>query len=362
MIKKGIIFFLFIITMFLNNKTTAKNAIVIDAGATTIRIGYWDGTSVRNVTRHDTPHYQTPECKGLSLQGCQDLWLTKLTQLVTEYKQHHPQATHVALAFPGPVDKNGNILGSANLWNATSCPIPRQRISAAFDLPVVIEVDVTMSLYRYVGEPSLQSINRIALLTISSGVAIKMYVRGYGVNCDAENRGGSICYLKVDRSTPPLPYPRVPGCVNACCSGNAMLALARRAALSQECASSTLTSLLFSQPDTITPAEFNHSFIEALKTENHFALKILTESTRYLADALTSYIIAAAPERIILMGGFAEAVGARYRIMLISALQEHCSQELYNYSPQDIETMIDFGIIDDMNGLIGAGIRVNMEQ
>ncbi len=329
-------------------------AIVIDAGATNTRIGYWNGTEVSNIKIIKTPHYRMPALQGLSIKEVQQIWIETLTQLVYDYHIQYPFVQCVSIGFPGPVDANGTIVCALGLWTAQAPQIPKTVLEKHFDLPVVIADDVRVAVLRYAHDQRYQHCNRVALFTVSSGIAIKCYDRySQRVMVDGKGRGGAIGCMQVDDSNNRLTGWAISGDLSSYASGIGIINLARR--LARENAQGLYKASILNDVLTSTEGEqFNVLLIDAYKKDDPFAHKVITTSIDYVAKALSHFILLTTPDIIVLTGGFAQAVGDSYRTMLVSALQK---RKVFGFSDAELEAMIQWDMHDDLNGLIGAGMQ-----
>jgi predicted NBD/HSP70 family sugar kinase len=339
----------------------ATSFITIDAGGTHTRIALWQDGKLSDITIFDTPHYQSTALKGATTKQCQELWLTALTEKIIDYRKRYPQAEGVTMGFPGPVTDEGTLVRSNNLWGPdVVASIPKSRLEERFGLPVTVASDITVALYAYINDPAYKQDQRIAVLTISTGLSIKLYDKvGKQVVKDAKGRGGSIGQLMVTG--------RCQGKLEQCSAGKAFARLALLMAATptakQLYANSPVKSILEQSHATyeeIDPATFNPLFMEGITKNDSFCKAVLKESITYLAPALEAYILATAPQRIILRGGVVDGLGETYRSLLLQALK---GRGVFGYSEAELDDMIQLSALHGgVDGLMGAPIMVAHEK
>jgi glucokinase len=83
-----------------------------------------------------------------------------------------------------------------------------------------------------------------------------------------------------------------------------------------------------------------------------FTVAAVIEAVRYLGQALAAIHLDTGVERIILMGGFAGALGEPYRRLVVEAARDACWD-----LGQDWDAMVRLGAADDDSALLGAGFR-----
>lgn len=68
-------------------------------------------------------------------------------------------------------------------------------------MKTTIADDLTSAVFRYVNDEKYLRCDRIAILTVSSGIAVKLFDRrSNAVVLDRKGRGGSISFCKVDEN------------------------------------------------------------------------------------------------------------------------------------------------------------------
>ncbi|MFI1682909.1 ROK family protein [Streptomyces sp. NPDC020607] len=322
---------------------------VLDVGGTTLRIG-----SYAPATGHLSRVRRVPvEGKALHPDASvPELQERVVEQIVREVDRHGAGtggAPHaVGIAFAGPVTAEGLVVAAPTVWGLRGAPLPLGALlGERIGVPVAVVNDLTAAAWRYAAtEPE-----PFCLLTISSGIGNKVF-RGGDVLVDPAGHGGELGHWVCD------PSPDAPLCdcggrghLGAVASGRGVLAAARRAAVADpaEFAASRLAALCGGgHPDAIG----NPALAKAIAEGDPFATGVLRGTLVPLAQAVSAVFTSIGVCRFILMGGFALAVGERYRALLV---EELVRQGCFGLAADRVDALISLGAPDDDHGLLGAG-------
>ena len=133
--------------------------LVVDMGGTTTRVGVWrDGAVQPGVRRFPTPKDT-------------DAHLDAVAATVTAFQAEDPALRTVGVAVGATVDATGTVRNASMLWHrpATGLDLAgalRKRLPGA---RITVKNDISAAAWRY------RHLGRFALLTISTGVAIKVF-------------------------------------------------------------------------------------------------------------------------------------------------------------------------------------------
>jgi glucokinase len=320
-----------------------RNCVVFDIGGTSFRAASYLAAERRicNAIRIPTPNRWVSTNATVT-----NIWRELCSMMETAAREvlNGSEPDVVAVAFPGPIDREGNLLAAPTVWgamDARSFPL-RQRLSALWPRAVVFALnDMTAAGYRYV-TPQLQD---FCLVTVSSGIGNKVFLGGAPVTGPG-GRGGEIGHLLVDRSRDAPCDCGLRGHLGAVASGRGILA----------------TALDFAQqhPDQFSRSELStdggkpsfdtFALAAACRAGDSWAWSAVDGGVACLGHALAAIHTAIGIERFIIIGGFAFALGDEYRRRLVSATRANCWD-----LGQEWNEMVTFGIDDDDAGLLGAG-------
>jgi glucokinase len=251
----------------------------------------------------------------------------------------------VSAAFPGPIDGAGRVLRAPTVWGEAGAFSLREALQAVWPAAAVeVLNDVTAAGYYY----RRGDREDLCVVTVSSGIGHKVFVQGRPVT-GGNGRGGEIGHLRVDFGED---APRCEcggrGHLGAIASGRGTLLEARRRAAAD-------------------PSAFRHSAIHAAARGDHRAIDnellaaayrnadgwasaVVERGARYLGQALAAIHVAVGVERFVVFGGFALALGERYRSALVRAAAAGCWD-----LGQSWNDMVELGDQEVEAGLIGAG-------
>ncbi|MFH8624107.1 ROK family protein [Streptomyces vietnamensis] len=327
---------------------TGRLLTVMDVGGTTLRVGTFDvrgGGRLSDVARMRVDgmdrHPGTP---------VPVLQRQVVDQIVREAERRagaRPAPAALAVAFAGPVARDGTVLGAPTVWGGGGDPLPLQEVlSARLAVPVLVVNDLTAAAWRYGTEGAVP----FCLLTVSSGIGNKVFRDG-DVLLDAEGHGGELGHWTCDRS------PDAPPCdcggrghLGAIASGRGVLAAVRRAAAADPAGYARSAP---ARAGAVDPRFLgNPEIAEAVRNGDPFTTTVLRSTLVHLAAAVGAVFASIGIRRYVLMGGFALAIGERYRELLV---EELVRQGCFGLTAAQVDAMVVLGEDDDDHGLIGVG-------
>jgi glucokinase len=192
--------------------------------------------------------------------------------------------------------------------------------------------DVTAAGYRY-----CRPDEDFCIVTVSSGIGHKVFIGGRPA-VGPRGAGGEIGHFRADASDDaPVCECGGRGHLGAIASGGGGQGEARRRDGNQALTSGDL--------------------VAAFRRGESWAEEIVWRSSVPLGSALAAMHLGVGVERFVLVGGFALALGDRYRRCVAAAASAHCWTGDGDWLPR-----IELGIDDDHSGLIGAGIAGAIEE
>lgn len=322
--------------------------LVLDAGGTNLRLGWYDPASglLSGVQRHPVVNFL--RMPGATVAQVQEALLEQLRQLCAAMVAAAPRrVTALGISFAGPVAADGMVMDAPTIWGKRGAPLALgQRLGAALGLPVHVLNDVSAAAWRYaaaIDEP-------FCLITVSSGVGNKVHYGGTTL-VDRGGYGGEIGHLRVDFSDDaPLCDCGARGHLGAVASGRGAVEVARRLALAEPeaFAASRLAQLSADGPASIT----THALAAALAAGDPFAARCVGHGAAYMARSVAGIYAAIGVRRYVFMGGFAQALGQPYLDLLAAQLRE---AGMFGIEPAHIAGLLQLAEPDDDHGLIGAG-------
>ncbi len=252
----------------------------------------------------------------------------------------------VSVGFPGPMDRSGRIAAVPTVWG-DDLTLPPTEVRDTFTAlwprsGVYLLNDVTAAGQRYLKS----SVDDVCVITVSTGIGHKVFSSGQ-VQTGPNGRGGEIGHWRVSKDL------HAPVC--QCGKRGHLGALA----------SGTATEYHVSRAAATTPAVFrasalkeafadgcvdNEAFVAAYHSGDALAESIVLNMAQMLGDAVATLHLGVGVERFVLIGGFALALGDRYREEVERA-GTHGSWR----GGMECLVSVELGVLDDDSGLVGAG-------
>jgi glucokinase len=313
--------------------------LVFEVGGTTVRAGRFDPVGRRLVQRmhRPTPNHLT------GTGGTDELWDRLLDLMVELGRELFPVTgpDTVSVAYPGPVDGDERVLAAPTVLGqrgATRFPLAAACRARWPDARVAVTNDLSAIGYRYVELGARD----FGVVTVGSGIGHKIFLEGRPL-VGPRGWGGEIGHLRVDHGPDAAPCEcGGQGHVGAVASGRGTVAAIQRLARVDE--TGFRASALGSAID-------GEAVAAAFRDGDRWVRAAVQVSAAYLGQALAALHLAVGVDRIIVVGGFAFALGEPYRAMLVNAGAAAC----WNIG-QDWDEIVRLGIPDDDGGMIGAGV------
>lgn len=322
-------------------------ACVCDIGGTNFRIALYEDGEIKDITKLKTPNffqYSEEEIKVMIIE--------LIAKELNERIEKDSEIDRLGVCFPGPVNKEGEALGSSVIFGTTI----KKKFALRYELQkrfpnVIVEVmnDITAAAYRYMGN------GNFCLITVSSGIGNKIVIDDRVV-IDNRGRTGEIGHYSIDGYDVDIECTCGTGKnhVGMISSGRGVELMARQFAThGAKYYEQYLSSIIYKECDNnkLITAEM---VAKAADKGDEFAMKVVDYCTKPLAAEICLLAIALDIPSFIIIGGF--ALNCQY---YIKALVENVKKKgIYNFSDNEIEEMIKYGENDDNHGLIGAGILV----
>jgi C7-cyclitol 7-kinase len=305
-------------------------SLVFDIGGTKTRAGLFDPkrATLERTSCAPTPnHLDEPRATFEELHEA----LLSLMQRLGDELAPGDDVDDVGVAFAGPIDPAGLVLAAPTIWGTRlRSPIALGRDLASLWPRARIRVlnDVTAAGFRHLRPDD----GDFCIVTVSSGIGNKVFAGGRPL-LGRTGLGGELGHLCVDDSPDaPLCECGGRGHLGAIASGRGVVAYARQhAQMPEACA--------------LTAPEVAAGF----RRGEEWAVSVVRRCSAPLGWALASMHLGLGVERFVLFGGFALALGERYRALVAEAAAQRCWSGKGSLS-------VELGIDDDWSGLIGAGL------
>ena len=217
----------------------------------------------------------------------------------------------IIIGFPGPIDSEGRVFAAPTIIGRQfSVPDFRTKVCSATSRPAFLLNDMSAAAWHL---SCVTDSTRFIAVTVSSGIGSKLFDRTSSAGViDDVPYAGEIGHVTVDSD----PLALLCDCgsrghLGAIASGRGMERAARRRAEEDKLAfSQSLCSRQFGAISTKIDNE-NHLVPAALEGDA-WALGVIRQCTKPLAQTLTSITVAAGLDRIVVAGGFAESLGPLY--------------------------------------------------
>lgn len=324
----------------------------IDVGVTHTRTARWNGHELLDYRRQSTarPAAIGPRPDPDTRQAA---WIASIADAVATARGAHP-ISRVAIAFPGIVAADGTIFTATGVWGAATHPVRPAQLSERCGVPVTVTNDLSAAVARYGTDPRFADRGYLMLLTISSGIGAKLYdVAARKVVLERAGRNGEIGLAIVDRSDERLGNDNgnLRGILGNYASGMGAARLAaHRAAADRASYERSSLAALGAGLDSIDRVELAAELAAGARAGDAFCRDVVGAAIDRLADVLHTVILFAAPDVIVLTGGFAFAVGRWYRDRLVDALTNRFT---FAWSTEDLDRLVTWGMDDDRDALHG---------
>lgn len=306
---------------------------------------------------------RTPQTR-LQAGTCGDtrrrLWLEDLQSITREWRGFSPRITQIGICFPGVVSTDGEIWQSNTIWGNTKNGLSLTELESWLGLPVTVINDLVAAAIRYGEQPRFSRSRYVLVVSVSSGIGAKMYdVQARKVMLESRGRNGEIGLARVAEGADALTNDngRLAGILGNYASGVGFARLIQQAALMEHdggrFACSLLASRLANEGEKVTMvdrAKLTALAVDCIHQRDPFCLDMLDSAIAPLAAVLHTIILFAAPEVIVITGGFASHVGDIYLERLSRSLAERIT---FLYSSEEIHELVRLGDCDDMDNLIG---------
>lgn len=322
-------------------------ALLFDLGGTHLRCACLTKKGgIGNITKERIRSFRD----GLSTSEIWNEILGKITAYTTASGGLVEKSAPVVISFPGPLHEDGRIVNAPTLSGIdNNIPDINIELSRRTDRIIHILNDVSAATLYLARESAW---GRFIVVTVSSGIGSKVCFRSSeGITLfDKGPYAGEIGHLTVDESE----QAQVCDCgglghLGGISSGRGVERLARlQAAVDSHAFSRSLCHSKFgATAETLNNEEH---LVPALRAGDAWSLRVLEKGINPLALVLNTVVLALGLQGVIVIGGFAFAIGETYLELLRRTIMTRCDYSALSFSSD----MVRFGNMCEEACLRGA--------
>lgn len=329
-------------------------AFVFDLGGTFLRCGVLSETQeVVNQSKISIADISDGQETHLIWQNIEEYLYSYIVNNLAGITHDAP----IAVSVPGPVLNYTRLIQAPTInKNSEAIPDLANNLQERTGRKVYFINDLSAAAWHFSRQ---KSFSRFMVVTISSGIGSKIFDRNNtsGV-LDDTIYAGEIGHLSVDFSigAPKCDCGKI-GHLGAIASGRGIERAARQQAIEHPRGfANSLCVRHFSASADILCNE-KHILPAALMGDG-WSLKVIRQSTIPLAHVLATVFLAAGLEKIIVIGGFATALGQVYLDILRHEFNKSIDYDVFTNSPSDC---IVFGNLIEEACLLGAAAFLELK-
>jgi glucokinase len=295
-------------------------AFVFDLGGTSLRCGVVRGGQLAEIETI---------LVGTIVADAPDAWDRILDHICAYCARVGPPTTDslVVWAVPGPV-RDGLLVQAPTVRGAPGRPVALSvMLERRLGCRIALLNDVSAAAWW-----ALESsrVERFMVVTVSSGIGSKVVVPGLAAPViDVPLYAGEIGHVRVDfRDDAPVCDCGRIGHLGAIASGRGIERSARERALAEPAAFAHSLCAQWMRGDANALTNEAH-VVPAVRADDAWATAVVVECTRPLGQLLGAVVMALGLRRIVVIGGFAHSLGARYQAILGRALAEATNYEVF---------------------------------
>jgi C7-cyclitol 7-kinase len=283
------------------------------------------------------------------------IWQDVISSIVTfesSVKCNIPSDAPIVVSFPGPIAHPSRILSAPTLvGEGNSIPDLGSELSELTGRPVHLLNDISAAAW-YISEDIDSS--RFMVVTVSSGIGSKIFDRhSFRKILDDVPYAGEIGHAVVDSSSNAIMCDcGGRGHLGAIASGRGIERFARLMA-EQDApgfAGSACVLKFGASANTLTN---EHHLVPSAALRDPWTLDVIRTCSRPLAKILLSVVLAVGVEKVIIIGGFALALGEVYLDVIRTELIVACD---YQVLADHVHGLVAMGNVKDEACLKGAAI------
>jgi predicted NBD/HSP70 family sugar kinase len=278
--------------------------------------------------------------------------ISSIIRFESGVKRDIPGNAPIVLSFPGPIAHPSRILSAPTVvGEGTSIPDLASELTELTGRPVHILNDISAAAW-YISEDIEDS--RFMVVTVSSGIGSKIFDRSSSRKIlDDVPYAGEIGHVVVDGTSNAIMCDcGGRGHLGAIASGRGIERFARRMAEEDARGFTGSACVLKFGASANTLTNEDH-LVPSAVLRDPWALDVIRTCSRPLAKMLLSVVQAAGLEKVVIIGGFALALGEIYLDIIRTELVEACD---YHVMADYVEGIVAMGNVEDEAPLKGAAI------
>ena len=289
-----------------------------------------------------------------ALLGDAGVW-DRVTDTMAAYEAAHrsalPASAPIVVAFPGPVAANSTILQAPTVAGAAEVPDFALALGTRTGRTVHVLNDLSAAAWYLADHTDAR---RFLVVTISSGIGSKLFDRNHPARVlDDPPYAGEIGHFVVDDGVDAVVCDcGGRGHLGGIASGRGIERAARRQAALDPAGFARSLPAHLARGAALT----NEAHIVAAAAEgDEWTWGVIEQCTRPLARTILAIVMAAGLDRVFIIGGFAQAVGAPYQALLTRLMLE---TSRYAVIRDRLESLITVVGADEHACLKGCGVYV----
>jgi predicted NBD/HSP70 family sugar kinase len=229
-----------------------------------------------------------------------------------------PAGAPIAFAFPGPIVDGVPTGAPTVLGGLVDTPDVGARLAEAARRPVVMINDVSAAAWYFRERIAAE---RFVVVTVSSGIGAKIFDRRHPLGViDDLPYAGEIGHLVVDGGeSAPTCDCGGRGHLGSIASARGFERSARAAALADPAGFARSAAVVRFGAAAETLCNERH-LVPALRLDDPWCTTLLRASTEPLTNVIRTLCVGGGLGGIVLMGGFAQALGERYRQLVVDGV------------------------------------------
>ena len=254
-----------------------------------------------------------------------------------EHRSALPPSAPIVVAFPGPVAANRTILQAPTVAGATEVPDFVLALGTRTGRAVHVLNDLSAAAW-YLAEQT--DARRFLVVTISSGIGSKLFDRHHPAGVlDDPPYAGEIGHFVVDDGDEAVVCDcGGRGHLGGIASGRGIERAARLEAARDPARFTASHAARLACGATLTNETH---IVPAAAAGDEWTWRVIEQCTRPLARTILATVMAAGLDRVFVIGGFAQALGAPYRVLLTRLMIDASRYAVMRDRLESLVTVVD---------------------
>ncbi|WP_411754027.1 ROK family protein [Serratia sp. (in: enterobacteria)] len=330
--------------------TESRQTYVFDVGGTYLRSAEWvAGKGAQHIVKEVSPGFiQYPDATLLQLKN---RLLAAIEQRVPQ--QHDGLSASISLGA-AINHHSGEVYAAAPLWGShqVNIDIVEELHALRPDVHWLVMNDLTAMAIHLSQQPICQSVSKVMLITVSSGIACRIFQTSpFHISFDIAGLQGEIGHLPATGELPAL---------DCDCGENGHIA-AYSSGRGVRHVYEKLYQQRFNRPPDLE--DFESNFKQKLDKQDAFCQQVLDLAMRPLADLITTALVLDPSIGLVaLSGGVTDSIGLHLKRAILARINEKGPYITAQKYPHDIDERLFLCPLNTASGLYGAGIAAEHAQ